>query len=415
MQIDAIVLGAGIIGVSTAIHLANRGRSVVLVDRRQPGEETSYGNAGLIQREGVLPHPFPQNLPKLMRYGLNQQIDMHYDPAALPALAPFLAQYWWNSRPGHYKRIVKQYEALIANSVHEHAALIASAGADALIGKHGWYKVFRTAAARDKDYADAEWIEREFGVGHEQLTPAQMHEAEPELRVPTVGALHWTDPWTIKDPHALTMAYVALFERLGGTFRIADASKLEVGSDGMWRLATPEGTVEARDVVVALGPWADLVTAPLGYKLPLAVKRGYHMHYRPLEGKPLRNWVIDAEPGYFLAPMNQGIRLTTGAEFAFRDAKPTPVQVDRAEKVAREIFPLGERIDREAWMGARPCTPDMMPIIGPAPRHKGLWFAFGHAHHGMTLGPVTGRLIAELITGADPFVNVAPFSATRFG
>ena len=138
------------------------------------------------------------------------------------------------------------------------------------------------------------------------------------------------------------------------------------------------------------------------------------MHYRAAPGATLNNWLFDAEKGYLLAPMQRGIRLATGAEFAAHAAPPTPVQLDGAERVARELFPLAERVDPEPWMGARPCTPDMKPIIGPAPRHKGLWFALGHAHHGLTLGPVTGRLLAERMTGETPFLNLAPFAAERF-
>ncbi|MNL59879.1 D-amino acid dehydrogenase small subunit [compost metagenome] len=112
--------------------------------------------------------------------------------------------------------------------------------------------------------------------------------------------------------------------------------------------------------------------------------------------------------------MARGIRLTTGAEFAMRDAAPTPIQLGRAESAARELFPLGERLDPEPWKGARPCTPDMMPIIGKAPRHEGLWFAFGHAHHGMTLGPVTGRALAEAMTGEKTVIDIAPYRPERF-
>jgi D-amino-acid dehydrogenase len=113
--------------------------------------------------------------------------------------------------------------------------------------------------------------------------------------------------------------------------------------------------------------------------------------------------------------MARGIRLTTGAEFADRDAPPTPVQLRRAEPIARSLFPLAERVDAEPWMGCRPCTPDMMPVIGPALKHKNLWFAFGHAHHGLTLGAVTGRLIAEMMTGETPFVDPNPFRCDRPG
>jgi len=157
-----------------------------------------------------------------------------------------------------------------------------------------------------------------------------------------------------------------------------------------------------------------VVTRALGYRLPLAVKRGYHMHYRAAGKATLNHPILDTERGYFLAPMRRGIRLTTGAEFARRDAIRTPVQLGRAEPIARDLFPLAERLDNEAWLGSRPCTPDMMPVIGAAPRHPHLWFAFGHAHHGLTLGPVTGRLIAEMVAGETPFIDPSPYRAERF-
>jgi len=181
-----------------------------------------------------------------------------------------------------------------------------------------------------------------------------------------------------------------------------------------WRVETERGAVDAGAAVVALGAWADLVTDRLGYRLPLAVKRGYHMHYEAEGDAVLNRPTLDFDRGYFLAPMATGIRLTTGAEFAHRDAPKTPVQLARAEPVAKSFFPLGRRVDPEPWMGVRPCTPDMMPIIGRAPKHRNLWFGFGHAHHGLTLGPVTGRLIAEMMTGEEPFVDPRPYRAERF-
>jgi len=407
---DSLVLGAGIVGVSVAIHLAKRGRSVVLVDRREAGEETSYGNAGLIQREGVAPYAFPQQLGEILRYGRNDRIDMHYHPAALPAIAPFLARYWWNSRPESYARVVRQYAPLIAACIAEHAPLIAEAGADTLIEKKGWYRVFRTARQRDAAFAHARQLAQDFGVGHAELDGTAMTEREPGLGGVIIGALHWTEPWNIRDPGALVKSYLALFERLGGTVLRADAMELAPRGSG-WTLP---GGIDAREAVVALGPWAGDLTRRLGYHLPLGVKRGYHMHYRQPEGRPLGNWVQDAERGYMLAPMVKGVRLTTGAEFADRDAPSTPVQLDKAEAAAREVLPgLGARIEPSPWRGARPCTPDMMPIIGKAPRHDGLWFAFGHAHHGMTLGPATGRLLAEMMTGEAPFIDPMPYRAER--
>ncbi len=169
-----------------------------------------------------------------------------------------------------------------------------------------------------------------------------------------------------------------------------------------------------REAVIALGPWSDDVFRGLGYNMPLGIKRGYHLHLAQRGNAVLNRPVLDSDLGYLLAPMNQGIRLTTGAEFARRDAPPTPVQIERALPLARELFPLGEAIDATPWMGRRPCMPDMLPVIGKAARHAGLWFNFGHQHHGLTLGPATGRLLAEMMTGAAPFADPRPFAAERF-
>jgi hypothetical protein len=146
----------------------------------------------------------------------------------------------------------------------------------------------------------------------------------------------------------------------------------------------------------------------------LGWKRGYHMHYTAEGNAVLNRPLIDAENGYLLAPMTRGIRLTTGAEFADRDAPKTPVQLDRVEPHARDVFPLGARVDAEPWLGSRPCLPDMVPIIGPAPGHKGLWLNFGHHHLGFTLGPSSGRLLAEMMTGEQTFTDPAPYRADRF-
>jgi D-amino-acid dehydrogenase len=150
-------------------------------------------------------------------------------------------------------------------------------------------------------------------------------------------------------------------------------------------------------------------------RLPLFPKRGYHMHYAMQPGRALRHWMLDNDVGYALAPMERGIRLTTGAEFARLDSPPDLRQLADAEALARRLVPLGDRLDAAPWLGSRPCTPDMKPVIGPAAGHAGLWLAFGHAHHGFTLGPATGRLLAEAMTGEKPAISLAPFSPARFG
>ena len=413
MRADVVVLGAGIVGVSVALHLQKRGRAVALVDRRGPGEETSFGNAGLIQSEGIFPYGFPHDFGALLRYAMNNTTDAHYHLSALPKLAPFLARYWWSSRPTRHAAIARCYAPLIQRSVPEHLALAEEAGALDLIRRRGWIKLFRSAQPMSVAIQEAEALKREFGVNFAALDARAVADKEPHLNGGLAGGLHWTDPGSVTDPHALTLAYAALFERLGGKVLTGDAGSFTAAGPG-WRVTTEAGPLDAGEAVVALGPWSDLVFGRLGYRLPFAFKRGYHMHYAPAGNAVLNHTVLDLERGYLLAPMARGIRLTTGAEFALRDAPKTPVQLERAEPVAKTLFPLGPRLDQEPWMGARPCTPDMMPIIGPAPRHKNLWFAFGHAHHGLTIGPVTGRLVAEMMTGATPFTDPKPYRAHRF-
>jgi D-amino-acid dehydrogenase len=411
MQADVIVLGAGMVGVSIAAHLRKRGKEVVLIDRRQPGEETSYGNGGLVQREAVFPHPFPREFAELWRIAKNRSIDVHYHLSGLPGLAPPLFAYWRNSASSRFAEIAVRWSTLIATCLDEHKALAEEAGSTELLRPVGFLRAFNDMATMDSELAKAERA-RAFGVNSAALTGARLAEMEPHLSADFVGALHWTDPYAVNDPHALTMSYFSLFERLGGQFAIGDAGTLQRQSAG-WRVTAADGSmVEAAEAVVALGIWSAAVTARFGYKPPLFGKRGYHLHFTPTGNAGLTRPV--ASNGFLLAPMRAGIRLTTGVEFARRTTPPTPVQLARALPIARRIFPLGDAVEPAPWLGTRPCTPDMLSIIGPIPTEPGLWGAFGHAHQGFTLGPTTGRLLAEMMTGDAPFVDPTPFRAERF-
>jgi D-amino-acid dehydrogenase len=227
------------------------------------------------------------------------------------------------------------------------------------------------------------------------------------------GALYWPDAASITNPLGLTRAYAARFSTLGGVTLTGDAGSLH-RTGPVWRVETREGPVDAEVAVLALGPWTPDVLGPLGLRLPLAVKRGYHRHFHPRGNLGLSRPVVDADLGYCVAPMEQGLRLTTGAEFAARDAPATPVQFDRLMPQASALFPLGEPVEAAPWMGSRPCFADSRPVIGRAPGRAGLWLAYGHAHWGLTLGPVTGRLMAEMITGEVPFCDPMPYGAERF-
>ncbi|MCE8031833.1 FAD-binding oxidoreductase [Halomonas sp. MCCC 1A11057] len=414
MSRQTVVLGAGMIGVSIAWHLARRGRSVLLIDRRPPGQETSYGNGGLIQREAVRPYTFPREFGKLLSALPNRRVDIRYRLSGMLQFAGALYGYWRYSAPRHYERIVAEYASLIMLSTQEHAPMIEAAGAAGLIGKEGWLEVHRSQAELERRQREAEDAAVRFGVTHEALDAAALARLEPELKPGLAGAIHWTNAWSVADPGGLVAAYAESYKRQGGEFLQANVERVSQAGQG-WRIETDSGSHEADEVVVALGPWSGGWLRDLGYRLPAFVKRGYHMHYGAERERRLRHWIADADIGYILAPMRAGIRLTTGAELARLDAPSSQGQLDAAERRARELYPaLGERLEEVPWKGARPCLPDMKPIIGPAPRHKGLWLAFGHGHQGFTMGPVTGRLMAEMMEGEPTAIDMAPFRADRF-
>lgn len=409
---DVAVLGAGIVGLSAALHLQARGREVVILDRHAaPGQETSFGNAGLIERSSIFPYFFPHSANKLIRYAFNLAPEAHYHPSALPAIFPWLWRYFRESGPSGAARSFAAFRPLIEQCLAEHAPLSAAAGAQGLIRPSGWLKIFHAASSFDAGARDAEKL-KSFGLSVDILDARDVLKREPHL-TPPHGALHFLDTASVTDPAALSQAYLDLFLARGGHFIAGDARTLEQYARG-WRLEMTQGHLFAYDIVVALGPWSDQIYRPLGYQIPLGVKRGYHMHYALQKDRQLFHPILDADHGFLLAPMTRGVRLTTGAEFANRDAPPTPIQIDRCEPLAHNLAPLGDRLDPAPWMGARPCLPDMLPVIGPAPKHKGLWFNFGHAHHGLTLGPVTGRLLAEIMTGESPFIDPRPYRADRF-
>jgi D-amino-acid dehydrogenase len=387
---------------------------VILIDKHDlAGEETSFGNAGIIECASVFPYMFPRDFGQILQYAMNRAPQVRYQLSDLPAFLPWLVRYFLASSPDRALHSAMSELPLIRRSLVEHEALMAEAQVPELLRRSGWIKLFRSDATLANAVRDFERA-KQYGVEGEMLDGKAIAMREPNLSGDFAGAIHFPAPGFVPDPGGLAKAYAALFKRKGGRFWVGDARALEQVAGG-WRIAGPDGAATAREAVVALGPWSDQVFRPLGYSIPLNVKRGYHLHLAPRGNATLHHPVLDSDLGYLLAPMNRGIRLTTGVEFARRDAPPTPVQVERALPRARALFPLGEAIDAKPWKGARPCLPDMLPVIGKAPRHAGLWFDFGHQHHGLTLGPVTGRLLAEMMTGETPFADASPFAAERFG
>ena len=409
---DAIVLGAGIVGTSLALNLAKRGMSVALIDRGGVGEQTSYGNAGVIEGNTVFPPAFPSDLGALASIAFKRASEANYHLSFLSQALPWLLAFRSASRPQHLVETARLIRPLYARAVVEHETLMAEAGAAHYLRKTGWLKVYRStrtflALKPEIDLA------AQFGLPLQIMDTAGAQALEPSLKPVFARAVFWPQAASVSNPLGVTRAYAARFVAIGGVTLNGDARSLHRASN-RWRVETNEGGIDAPEIVVALGPWAGDLLSTLGLKLPLMIKRGYHRHFRSQGNAALARPVLDVDAGYLITPMEQGIRMTTGVEFAARDAAPSPVQFDRIMPKARALFPLGDRADDKTWLGSRPCFPDSRPVIGRAPGLPGLWLAIGHAHWGLTLGPATGRMLAEMMTGDTPFCDPAPYRAERF-
>lgn len=412
--VDTLVLGAGMAGVSVALQLQERNRSVVLVDRQEPGEGTSYGNAGIIEIDGFEPITFPSDFRSLIRYALNREPDVHYHLKTLLRMAPWLNALRRHSQPDAIDRYIDIMKPLILSAGQTHYHLAEAANALDFYRYTGWLKLFRAEGSQSDAEAmcrAADLTESKYSV----LSKADMSDLEPHVAHDFHTALFFQQTRSVSSPGGVTKAFANSFVSNGGLFQKGDAASLSQDmTTGLWTVMTDAGPVSAREVVIALGPWSTELVGRFGYRVPLEVKRGYHQHFSAKGNAGLSRPVVDMDNGYVITPMEKGIRLTSGIEFADFESPPTPVQIQRILPRALELFPLDKPVESEPWMGNRPCMPDSMPVLGKAPRHDGLWFSFGHGHWGFSLGPITGKLVAQSMVGETPDCDISALSSARF-
>ncbi|UPJ50566.1 FAD-binding oxidoreductase [Bradyrhizobium sp. 200] len=407
---DVVVLGAGIVGVSTAYAARQRGMSVVLVDRRAPGSETSYGNAGIISSGSISPLNNPSLWKALPKYLTNRHAALRWNPLWAVRNAGWVARFLADTAASRFKPRATALHGLIGASAKLHREWIVKAEAGHRIRETGWLKAWRgdaVAAAKDEQAMLAE-----YGIACELLDRQAISALEPGI-VPVykVGLLH-TETASVDSPGAVVKAYARMFAGSGGEVRQADVKAIAPAGDG-WRVMLADGEILARHVVVALGPWSADILRPLGYRVPLASERGYHREFKPNPARPLHRPIYDIDGGFIMTPMEQGIRITSGVELTDRDAPSSFAQLDQVAPLARGVVEFGDAVG-DVWRGARPTLPDGLPMIGAAPRHAGLWLAFGNQHIGFTTGPATGAAIAAMIGGAPPPFDVAPFAPDRY-
>lgn len=414
MSEQIAVIGAGIVGVSCALELQRRGFDVNLIDRKAPGQETSYGNAGILPPSSLKPFNNPGLWAELPGLISNRTAQLRYDPIFLARRLGWLIRFLASTRRSVYEQTVPALHSLLQLSLQEHRRLLAEAGALARLRETGWLILYRSARAFEASQPLRQTL-GEYGVDATILDASELAELEPALS-PVFSHAMWTKgAASVNSPGRVVQAYADLFTARGGRIERREIRHLARGDGGAWTLQDADSArISARRVVVALGPWSAEMLAGIGLNVPLAWERGYHMHYAPPGDVPLQRPIYDTAGGYVLSPMQDGLRLTTGVELTGRDAPPNLAQLDMAEKSAREALALGPRLEEKAWMGRRPTLPDSRPMIGEAPGHPGLWLAFGHQHIGFTTGPGTAALLGAVMSGEAPPINPEPFSPGRF-
>ncbi len=407
------VIGAGIVGAATALVLAEAGAAVTVIDPA-PATGASFGNAGAIAIGGVTPNATPglvRQLPRMLfdpdGYGWVRRGD-------LLAAAPWVLRMIAASRPARVARIAAAMAPLTAPALAAHRRLAALAGRPDLIRPGGWLKVYASAAGLAGTGLDRALMQK-HGVGFDILDTGALRHRLPAVRADALhAAIDQPACGFAADPGGLAGAY--LDAALARGARLVRARVLDAGATpGGIRLHTTAGEVAAGQVVVCAGAASAPLAARFGDRIPLLAERGYHACFEPGTETLLPGPIYFAGLGLVLAPMDEGLRLTMGAELS-RPGRPPDFRRLRSRiAAARDLVPaLAKAAIRREWMGERPSLPDSLPVIGPARREPRVFHAFGHAHLGLTMSAVTAGLIGDLVTGRPPAIDLTPYRASRF-
>jgi D-amino-acid dehydrogenase len=406
------VLGAGIVGTSTALALRLEGFPVTLIDREAPGMGASFGNAGVIQTAMPLTVAAPGMMRQLPKYLLDPDSPLSVRWRSIPRLMPFFARLAAASGAAHIDASMTGLQAIAKLSGDAHRALAREAGAENLIAARGVLFVYPSAAAFGADSAMMDLFGRK-GVNVERLGEDDIRQMEPALSRDYQWAYHLPDNAFTVDPGELTSRYAARFQELGGELLQNEVSDFEYGSSGP-NAVVGSGLRQSVDrLVIALGVNGGPLLRRLGLSLPIANGRGYHLML-PTPVSDLRGPVIDGKAHFAATPMTNGLRLAGTIEFAGDHSAPNWRRADMLYRLARHMLPDLDNRNAVRWMGGRPLTPDSLPVIGPVPGLPNVLLAMGHGQFGMTLGAITGKIIADLAAGRTPSADIRPYRVDRF-
>lgn len=411
------VLGAGMVGVCTALELQKRGAVVTLIDRKQPGQETSYGNAGVLARSSLIPINNPSMLGSLPRLALNKGAALRYDPLFMMRNAIWVTQFLVNARRSQFSATASALDSLIRLSISKQLKLLQENGLNEHLSDQGWLFLYRQTAEFDATVANRD-VMNDHGVPTEVLDQNALHDLEPGLRRIFSKALWIKGSYSISDPGAVVEGYARAFVKRGGVIQRGNVTAMTEAEDNVTLHLTDAPDIVADQIAVCLGPWAKTFLENSGYRVRMAFERGYHRHFNGLSGgsntPQLGRPICDTAGGYVLSPMKSGLRLSSGVELTDCDAPQNTRQIELAEHAAREAIDLGARVDESTWLGRRPTFPDSRPSIGIAPGSRRVALGIGHQHIGFMTGAGTADMIADLMSGQPCDIDANPFRADRY-
>ena len=406
------VIGGGIVGVCCALYLQRAGFAVRLIEKGAPGRAASFGNSGSFGIASCVPFAMPGVLNKVPRMMLDADSPLKLRWSHVPSALPWFLRFVANARPSRVEQIARERNSLLVHTWDGYRPLIEDAGALQWVSDQGLMMVFESEEAFG-NAAYALDLRRRNGVHMDVLDGNEARQMEPALSDKVVKAVSLPDVHRTIDPYRLTDALAKNFFRRGGEIVNAEVRGFELGGEGPTKLLTDRGPMPVDNVVLAAGVWSRPLAAQLGTHVPLEAERGYHVMFAN-PGFELRRALVSADRNVSLAHMHEGIRATGIAEFAPPDALPNMANARLVQRHAQALIPGLKGEPASQWMGPRPSHPDSKPVIGRSPRHRNVYFAFGHDHLGLTMAGITGRLIAELATGQPSTVDLAPFRPDRF-
>lgn len=407
-----VVIGAGIVGVCAALCLQRTGFRVTLMERDAPGQGASFGNGAVIGEEAVVPVATPGILRRVPGMLLDPRGPLALRWSYLPRIAPWLLRFAAASRPRRVEAISIALAALLEGTFAAFDRLLEAADAGDMLRRSGWLCVYETEAGFEA-YRPMIELQRRRGVSFDILDREPLREFEPALGPIFARAVYYPEVGYALDSLRLVQVLAAAFGRCGGTLKRAEARGFEIGPEGPRAVLTEAGPLPCDAVVIAAGAWSKRLAAELGPAPPLDTERGYHVQFAA-PGVAPRLPVYSTERGIIATPLEVGLRVGGTVELGGLKAAPNWDRARVLLEQAKRWFPGLRTQGHGRWMGFRPSMPDSLPVIGRSPRFANAIFAFGHGHCGMMMGPRTGEIVAALLAGRDPGLDLTPYRADRF-